>query len=487
MFHHTHTPRFARQVLITGAAVLLTLPAIAGTPAKTEIKTEKAEKKGLTFANGFLTVDIEERLRFEARSDNRDFDDSINDDNDDSWLLNRARIGIAIRPASWLKIYAQGQDTREWNSERPNIPGVRGTEGGDEFDLRQAYIELGNLKEFPLALTVGRQAISYGDNRLVADSNWGNFGRTFDGARLRYQEKGVGFIDVFAFRPVQIKEEVFNDSDAEDNFAGVYASLDFIPWQTTDLFVLYRDKSDNQSDLDPTNRLDPRGTWNGPANRITTIGTRWASKKGELNGWDYGFEAAYQFGDYWEGDRTGQELEHHAFAVHARGGYTFENTAWKPRVGIEYNFASGDDDPTDGDNGSFQNLFPSNHAHYGYMDEFSWRNLHNARLQLTAQPTKKLTVELNYHAFWLADTSDYWYRSNGYSTLRTRTPDGRDVRAVGASNFAGHEVDLSFTWKATDWLTFHGGYSHFFAGNYLADTGASDDADFAYLQATLAF
>jgi hypothetical protein len=29
------------------------------------------------------------------------------------------------------------------------------------------------------------------------------------------------------------------------------------------------------------------------------------------------------------------------------------------------------------------------------------------------------------------------------------------------------------------------GYSHFFAAAYLADTGASDDADFAYLILTL--
>jgi hypothetical protein len=154
---------------------------------------------------------------------------------------------------------------------------------------------------------------------------------------------------------------------------------------------------------------------------------------------------------------------------------------------LEYNFATGDKDPTDGNNESFQNLFPSNHAHYGYMDEFGWRNLHNLRLQLTAQPTKKVSVEASFHAFWLAETTDYWYRANGLSTTRTRTPGGADVRTIGASSFAGTEVDLAFTWKATDWLTVHGGYSHFFAGDYLEDTGPGDDADFAYLQAALAF
>jgi hypothetical protein len=479
----------SHSFILTGSvALLFATTAFAGPKSVPEPKPEpKPAASPLTFANGLITLDVEERLRFEARSNNRDFDDSLNDDNDDSWLLSRFRFGIAIKPANWLKLYAQTQDTREWNSERPNTPGIRGTEGDDNFDLRQAFVEIGDLKEFPLALTVGRQPLNYGDARILADGNWSNFGRTFDAVKLRYQRKGIGTVDFFAGRPVQIKEEVFNDSDAEDNLLGAYASLDLLSFQTTDLYVLYRDKKDNQPDLDPTNRIDPRGTWNGPPVRITTIGTRWVSKKGALANWDYGLEAAYQFGDFWNLTRLGQALDHHAFAIDIRGGYTWENLAWKPRVGLEYNYASGDKDPNDGKNESFQNMFPSNFAPYGYMDEFSWRNMHNARLQLTVQPTKKLSVELSYHAFWLAETTDFWYRSNGISTLRTVTPTGAGVRSVGASNFAGHEIDLACTYKANDWLSIFAGYSHFFAGDYLKDTGPSDDADFAWLQATVAF
>ena len=32
-------------------------------------------------------------------------------------------------------------------------------------------------------------------------------------------------------------------------------------------------------------------------------------------------------------------------------------------------------------------------------------------------------------------------------------------------------------WSATKWLTVDMGYSHLFAGDYLHDTGPSDDAD----------
>ncbi|MGI9114148.1 MAG: alginate export family protein, partial [Chthoniobacterales bacterium] len=82
---------------------------------------------------------------------------------------------------------------------------------------------------------------------------------------------------------------------------------------------------------------------------------------------------------------------------------------------------------------------------------------------------------------------DYWYRSNGISTLRTRTPDGRDVRTIGASNFAGQEVDLTATYEVTKNLKVQTGYSHFFAGQYLVDTGPHSDADFGYVMTTLSF
>ncbi|MEI6723916.1 MAG: alginate export family protein, partial [Betaproteobacteria bacterium] len=328
-----------KHILSSSIALLtLALPAFAASaPKKTETKPAD-DKSALTFANGMLTLDLEERLRWEVRDNTRDFNRATNDVRDDGWVLNRFRLGIAFRPSPWVKIYAQTQDTREWFGQRGNVPGVNGVEGGDYFDLRQAYIELGNLKEFPLSLTVGRQALDYGDNRLVADSKWGNFGRTFDGVKLRLQTDKF-WVDTFAVRPVQIRKNSVNDSDSADNFFGIYAGSDFLGFQTTELYFLYRDKADNQPDLDPTNKLNPDGTYTGPAQRIVTLGTRWKSKAGALHGWDYTAEFAYQFGQLWTGDRTTKRLNHHAFAAAIKGGYTWENAPWTPRLGIEYDYA----------------------------------------------------------------------------------------------------------------------------------------------------
>lgn len=61
---------------------------------------------------------------------------------------------------------------------------------------------------------------------------------------------------------------------------------------------------------------------------------------------------------------------------------------------------------------------------------------------------------------------------------------GGVVRAgdTNASSDIGNEIDLTFSYKFTTRLTGSLGYSHFFAGDFLADTGPDDDIDFAYAQ-----
>ena len=68
------------------------------------------------------------------------------------------------------------------------------------------------------------------------------------------------------------------------------------------------------------------------------------------------------------------------------------------------------------------------------------------------------------------------------TAVRPLTPAARS-----ADNYAGSELDLIVSYAATKWLTVEGGYSHFFSGPYLADTGPDGDADFGYVQATITF
>jgi hypothetical protein len=346
----------------------------------------------LAFADGSVVFGIEDQTRFEYRDNNFDFNSGMRTATDDSWLLNRARIGLQLKPADWLTFDVQGQDSREIGSSRPDIPGRLGAEGDNPFDLRQAYTEIGDAKSFPFSLKVGRQVLLYGDQRLIGPLEWSNLTRTFDAAKLRYTGK------------------------------------------------------------------------NG-------LGTHWKSTPGKLGPWDYESEFVAQ-----NGTAGGRALQ--AFASYIEGGYTFQQ-AWKPRLSLEYSYASGDGNAADRKQGAFQNLFPTNHLHYGFMDAFSWSNIHNVVLHLGAKPNAKITTSLDYHFFWLADTADTWRRANAATAVRPAK--------ASASNYAGSELDLLMAYAVCTHFNVTLGYSHFFAGRYLSDTGAGSDADFVYVMTGIKF
>lgn len=497
--HQPHRPSLSTRhgllalILLAGKSASLFAGTQISAPAKQTVEPA-AESNPLCFLDGKVCFDLEERIRWEVRNNNFDFNDSVNALTDDNWFLQRFRIGVLVKPNDWFRLYAQAQDSREINSDRPDFPNFLGAEGDDSFDLRQGWVEFGNPKEFPLTLRVGRQVLSYGDERLVGAFDWNNIGRTFDAAKLRWEAKNWA-LDAFASSVVVPERGSYNQSDFFNGnethrnqvFSGLYFTTTAIPIQTTDLYVFHLHE-DTNAKYSP----NPLGDTN-----FFTLGLRVKSKPGAFAphedealskdgksvaapkpprpvGFDYEGEFAFQTGDV-----RGKDLT--AFATHVGLGYTFD-TSWLPRVGVAYNFGTGDDDPADKDIQTFQNLFPTNHKFYGQMDVFSWQNMHDLEVSVKAQPIKAVTLKAEYHAFWLETTEDAWYRANGVTAVRPL-----NAAARSAGNYAGSEVDLTVQWNVNKHLQFEGGYSHFFAGDYLADTGPSDDADFGYLQAKVTF
>jgi hypothetical protein len=397
------------------------------------------------------------RARGEYRNNVFDFDDALGSATDDEWLLHRIRLGIEWQPLPWLHVSVQGQDVRESYSDRADIPLQEGAEGDDAFDLRLASLEFGDPQQ--LSFKLGRQLLSYGDERLVGPLEWLNFSRTFDAAKLHYQQQ-CWWVDGFVSSVVRLHESHFNVSDFTDTqnprhqvFSGLYFSSSLLPVQTTDLYAFHLHEESAEGGTD-----------------FLTLGTRFKGDPLKLAGWDYTFELAGQSGRV-----LGQDLK--AYASHLEGGHNWLDSAWKPRLGVEYSFGSGDGNSLDGKTTTFQNLFPTNHPPYGFMDTMSWQNMHNLVLRLAAQPHPKVKTTMDLHGFWLANTADAWYRANGTTRVRDITPD--------AGSYAGAELDFTINAKLNKHLDMLLGYSHFFAGSYLDDTGAGDDADFAYLMLTL--
>ena len=390
-----------------------------------------------------LDIDVELRYRLEYR-DNFDFND--NKDDKDGFHLFRTRINLSLDASKYLGAYVQLQDSRIWESQFSNK-----TPFENYLDVRQAYLDIKMPVNSNVSLRVGRQELSYGKQRLIGGFNWSNVAQSFDAVKIIYDVERFK-IDLFASRKVIIESDSFDKWDEDGNIYGIYGIYKAVNKHEIHLYYLYRDADTGLSE------------W-----KESTIGLRLAGKG--IRRFDYGLEAALQFGDFGKQDIS-------AFALVALAGYTLE-LPWAPRIGIEWDHASGDEDPNDNERNTFDNLFPTNHIHYGYMDRASLQNLDNLRLTVNANPSNKLSLQTDLHFLRLAETSDSFYHA-GRGVIRTAT--GTDV-----SNSVGTDFDLLIKYSLYNNIKLLMGYSHFFAGDYLKETGSDDDGDFFYFQTLLNF
>ncbi|MBM3804692.1 MAG: hypothetical protein FJW26_20550, partial [Acidimicrobiia bacterium] len=305
--------------------------------------------------------------------------------NNDLYFLNRVRLNLAVKPSSWMKIAIQGQDAQVFGkNSNPDGPPFE-----DTLDLRMAYVELGDSEKGPVALLVGRQEMVFGEQRLVGHVSWLNTARTFDAARFHLRHKGAR-LEAFAASVVNIRDGQFNQHLAGNNFHGLYGGLErLIPKATIEPYAFWRLSPRMTTETGATGNLNSK-----------TIGVRWVGKlPGNL---DYGTELARQAGALGS-DRV------LAWAGHWLLGYTVSSLSVKPRLVIEYNYASGDDDPRDGIRGTFDQLYPTAHDKYGLADQVGWRNIHHVRGGLELKLGAASQITTSYHSWWLASATDALY------------------------------------------------------------------------------
>src|SRR5262245_18345046 len=119
--------RLLATAVLVGASLSLAGEMTKSPDARTVLE-KKQESNPLSFCDGKIVFDIQERFRWEIRENNFDCNDATDHPTDDNWFLQCARIGLMLKPTTWLKIYAQAQDSREIDSDRPDFPTVLGAE-----------------------------------------------------------------------------------------------------------------------------------------------------------------------------------------------------------------------------------------------------------------------------------------------------------------------------------------------------------------------
>lgn len=368
----------------------------------------------------------------------------------DAFFGQRARANVTVS-TEHLQAFVEVQDARNWGTE------VSTVSNGRNLDLHQAYLNLPDLGHSGVSLTLGRQELAYGDERLLGAADWLTAARSFDGAVVRYAWKG-GMVDALGTLVNDRKTAARGIGDMV--LSGAYGRfLRGKPGRELDLYVLnVADGAQTAGEL--TGQDD---------SRITTTGAR--ARYGKATGLQASAEAAFQFGH-----RGPDDHEANAFALAA--GYIF-NVRYKPGVRFEWDRATGDGASTDGKSREFNNLFPTNHAVYGYADLQGWRNMNALKGTLTVAPRQGHVLSADFLRFRLLEARGAWKDDAG--EVLGQDPTGRSGDEIG------DELDLLYRFPVRKDLTVLLGYSAFFPGRFAQSVGRTKTQSYVYSQVLFKF
>ncbi|MEK6758323.1 MAG: alginate export family protein [Deltaproteobacteria bacterium] len=430
------------------------------------------------------------RLRGEY-TNNADFNKSIND-HSDSWG-QRVRLTANAKATDDTSVKITLQDTRTWGSTQATAGGPGLTDTGNTLDFHESYMNVENVFDTGVAFRAGRQELVYGDERLIGAFGWSNNGRSFDALKAVYKNDIVN-IDLFTSKIIE-KSPTNNDT----NFSGIYATIKAIPDNVIDVYFLHLRDSNSATGVSPfgfgatignTTLTSDGATYLSDPAKLNTFGVR---VKGAVSGLDYTVELPVQRGTITTNTR---EYDIKAYAFAAKLGYNLP-TPIKARVGVEYDYASGDKDAgttatPDTDLQTFSNLFPTNHDKLGLMDTQAWRNVKAWNLNATLEPTDKLKLLVSFWDFSLAQKNDAWYSAAQWNNnTNTGATLVRRANSSNGSKDLGNEIDLVASYKYNSAVSAEVGYGRYFVGKFAENNTANsndvEDMDWAYLMLTTNF
>jgi hypothetical protein len=400
----------------------------------------------------WLSFSGEIRLRAEGF-----VDAGFKPDDDDGYLLTRLRLNMRVQATSWMRFMFQGQDAHILGEDTPKIAPLPPYQ--DDFDLRQAYVEFGDVENKKFGFRAGRQELAFGSERLLGNANWLNTPRSFDGFRATY--RGNGFrLDGFVACMDRIITGQFNECVSGSNIYGGYGTLSkLVPKTSVEPFLFWRRQSGLKTELGTAGIMNE-----------ATVGIHWSVKPS--TGIDYDVEMARQAGSL--GTDTIS-----AWAGHWLAGYTIASSRYKPRVAMEFNYASGDHNPTDGTRSTFDQIYPSGHDLYGLTDQVGWKNIEHIRGGFEFKPATKWKTGVKYSSYWLADSHDALY--SAASTALARSTAGT------AGRWVGQELDATASYTFSPQFQLGAGFGHLFPGTFLDNTTPGKSYSYPYVSTTFAF
>ncbi len=418
------------------------------------------------------------------------------DSADQSWAMTVAAVQVDADLTDNITTVIRILNQRDWNvahdvtvnNNTSLVPNGRGgyTPNTDEFDvmLDLAYVQLKNFIYSPLTLTIGRQNLWFGRGFIVGanQQNPGNDGTAVN--TIQGQAMQAGNLSAPEYTAI-------------NSFDAVKAVLDYDPWTITGIYSIIQEngiQARDNIDLWGVNVGYKFNKYNGEAeaywfyktNRQTQVFTEIKNDNNDVDtvglrgsldpiSWlTLAGEGAVQGGEYVADQLQSNSRGRLAMALDfsAEARYFTDKVAWKPKLGAEYIYYSGnkpEDNPAAA-NGTYNGWnsmyrgkydsairefvgkfystarYPVRNTNVQSVADDSRTNQHQIIFLGSLQPMDSLTLKANYNLFW----NDRAYLATP-PIEQGRIQDGF-TKTLG---FIGQEVDLSANWDYTEDVSFN--------------------------------
>jgi len=358
----------------------------------------------------------------------------------------RSRLYVTYKTNRFI-FHTSLQDVRVWGGQDP--VSIDGT-----VQIFESYVEP-SLSD-KISVRIGRQKIMYDNQRLFAENNWRQTGRSHEAVRFMYHGKKLEADLIGAFNQKRLAFDRNFETDYYPGFLNYkFLFANFIKWKPTDNFTLTTINASDGFQDDSSAREN---------HFRFTSGGRLEFTQNKL----YVTVAAYyQYGN----TRTGQDLN----AYYVQPEIKLEIS--KPlmvRLGAEL-MSGNDATQKSSTSHSFDPLYGVNHRFMGSMDYFTRfpvdvnnAGLLNPYLFIFYNVSKKVTLRADQHLF---------YSQNDFVKKEKVIP-----------RYLGFENDLLFIYNPNKFTELQLGYSYMLATQSMQDIKKIGNyknwQDWAYLMIT---
>lgn len=370
-----------------------------------------------------LDINADVRSRFEYR---HGYSSLFPDDADPAaFVKQRTRLNIGYE-AEKLALFIAVQDVSTWGDTRQLL----NVDGNDSFSLFQAWAQLQINQNWSTKL--GRQVISYDDQRIFGGVDWAMQGRFHDAAILKYRKDNFMLDLGGAFSQEQ-----------EANEGNAYAIQGFFTYKTMQYGYLKKSWENTSASLLFLNAgfQNFTGDLNAIADGVSyrqTLGSYFSFPINKIN---LTGSAYYQFG------KANATTDLAGYQVSLEGNYSTNKVTY----GLGAELLSGTDQKGESKNKSFFPLYGTNHKFNGFMDYFYVGNHANsvglndlyAKAVITTGEKSNLLIKGHYFSA-NADLID------------------------DANKYLGTEIDLVYTQKLMPFVKLNLGYSQMFASESMS-------------------